>query len=252
MSALSTANVAQSEPKGIDRLFAELSGAYGSKFADMWSGVDAAQVKSVWVCGLGGLTGEEIAKGLELCITTKPFPPTMPEFRNLCRPVLDMHSMLLVAIREMAHRRNREQENWPNNRLFWAAQRLAHELRSTEKPELLLKRFELAWFDAAGDADKPIPESSPENAIPAPAKSYLSKEEAKQRADQIGLHAKSIRKIGIQQQWAYDIADAPEKYEAPSIEAALKALKVFGVEWHEKLIERARVVGLVDLVGEEE
>lgn len=158
--------------------------------------------------------------------------------------------MLLIAAREMVHRRNHQPQAWPSNRVFWAAQRIEYALRTTEKVELLMKRFELAWFDAAADADKPIPDVAPENALPAPGKTFLSKEEAKQRADQIGLQTKSIRKIGIHQQWAHDIAAAPEKYQAPSVEAALKALQVFGVEWSAVLVERARQLGLTNLVGE--
>lgn len=228
-------------PQWIDRMFQRFAGMYGKHWLDMWVGIDLAGVKQVWSEELAGLSPQEIAAGMEAC-KTRTFPPTLPEFRSLCRPVLDLHALLLVAIREMGHRRNHQPQAWPSRRLFWAAQRLAHELRSVEQPEKLLKRFELAWYDAAHDADKPIPDVAPASALPAPGKTTLSKQDARQRAEQIGLR---MGQGNSARQWALDIANDPQRFSAASIQAALNALDGWGIALTQALNERASALGLI-------
>lgn len=229
----------------IERLFARLSSFYGSKFADLWRGCDLESVKQTWSDELAGYSGDEIARGIEGC-KGKDWPPTLPEFLKLCRPQLDLHALMLVAIREMSNRRNRMPENWPDCRTFWAAQRIgSHDMLST-KPEQLQKRFELAWFEAHADKDKPIPQPSDANALPAPGKTTISAEEAKQRASQIGLQ---LSKADNTRKWALDIANHPKNFQRNSIEGALKALQVWGIEWPQALIDRAHDVGLGELVA---
>lgn len=252
MNAQLTANAPASEQRGIDKLFAQMAGMYGSKFADLWAGVDAEQVKKVWVAGLAGVTGQEIAQGIDACMS-RNFPPTLPEFRNLCRPPLDTHALMLVAMRELANRENRQPESWPSNRLFWAAQRIAYDLRTCDKPERMLKRFELAWFEAGADANKPIPTVADASALPAPGKTTISRDEAQKRANQIGLRvggASTVEKIAHANLTA--ICDNAEKYPRCTIEYALKALQHFKREIPQKLVERARALGLEKLINEQE
>lgn len=69
----------------IDRIFELFTGYYGKHFLDMWSGANVASVKSVWSAELGRLTPQAIALGMDACRRRK-FPPTLPEFLELCRP----------------------------------------------------------------------------------------------------------------------------------------------------------------------
>ncbi len=57
---------------------------YGARFADAWHGVDAAEMKAAWAQKLGGLTPQQIKRGLDGLEQSK-FPPTLPEFIALCR-----------------------------------------------------------------------------------------------------------------------------------------------------------------------
>lgn len=70
----------------ITRIFAEMSAMYGAKFTNMWSGQDAALVKEKWATTLSGFQDrpECIRDALD-ALNNCPYPPTLPEFLNLCR-----------------------------------------------------------------------------------------------------------------------------------------------------------------------
>lgn len=238
----------------VERIFQKLHGRFGNPFTDKFragqldvNGEDVGIVnaKNVWAEELAGFAPDEIKLALAARYT---FPPSLDEFQKAARPQRDLSlaAMMQIAAREMAKRRNHEPQSWPSNRLFWAARRMAYDLTNPELTEKTrLQRFEIAYSDAAKDADKPIPDVSPANALPAPGKTTITRQEAQERADQIGL---KLGKLDTTKRWAFDIAAAPEKFPLPSIEAALKALRAFGAEWPAALIERARSLGLSDLV----
>lgn len=62
-----------------------MSAYYGKHFADLWGVTDIASVKRVWAEELGRLKPQQIALGMEACKRRK-FPPTLPEFLELCKP----------------------------------------------------------------------------------------------------------------------------------------------------------------------
>lgn len=70
----------------VRKIFRELSGLYGSKFADMWSGVDPQDQIEIWAEKMAGFRDQPdaIAGALKACLD-QPFPPTLPEFLALCR-----------------------------------------------------------------------------------------------------------------------------------------------------------------------
>lgn len=60
---------------------------YGHKWTSSY-GLDDAD--DTWLRGLGGITPSEIAAGLSACVLrADPWPPTLPEFRAMCRPPAD-------------------------------------------------------------------------------------------------------------------------------------------------------------------
>lgn len=257
MSAPLTANASAFEFPAlpmpwVERIFQRLHGRFGNGFLDKYrtgqqnaEGVDLGIVnaKTIWAEELAGYSPDEIKAALA---ARYAFPPSLDEFQKAARPQLDLHALMLVAIREMANRRNRMPENWPDCRTFWAAQRIgSHDMLSVP-PEKLQKRFELAWFEAHADKDKPIPQPSDANALPAPGKATISAEEARQRASQIGLQ---LNKADNTRKWAMDIASNPKNFQRNSIEGALKALQVWGIEWPQALIDRAHDVGLSEMVA---
>lgn len=67
----------------VEKIFTLMACTYGNKFADLWSGQDMQTVKAHWAKKLGGFTGTAIAKAIYSL--DKPFPPTLPEFIELCK-----------------------------------------------------------------------------------------------------------------------------------------------------------------------
>lgn len=52
----------------------------------MWRGIDPAQLKAVWAEKLGGFSDRpEIIKHALDSLDDKPWPPTLPEFVEICR-----------------------------------------------------------------------------------------------------------------------------------------------------------------------
>jgi len=71
--------------KAIDRLFQRLSLNYGRLFLDMWKDIPIDQVKAEWSEGLAGYPYDDISAALNYCLDHNKFPPTLPDFKLLCK-----------------------------------------------------------------------------------------------------------------------------------------------------------------------
>jgi hypothetical protein len=154
----------------MDRLFERFAAMYGRNWIDMWASLPIADVKQAWAEDLHGYSGDELKRGLEACKGYK-FPPSLPEFQELCRPAFDATSAMHTAIREMSNRRAGKPENWPSNRHFWAAASIGNDLIS-QPPRELAARWREAWEQAAKRADEAIPTVAPSVALPAPGRTH--------------------------------------------------------------------------------
>ncbi|QUO26158.1 hypothetical protein KEH57_04305 [Burkholderia cenocepacia] len=65
-------------------LFRTMHALYGTRFVSMWRGVDANELKRTWTLALHGLSREALQAGIA-ALRDKPYPPTLPEFLDLCR-----------------------------------------------------------------------------------------------------------------------------------------------------------------------
>lgn len=66
----------------LDRFWLRMTEMYGG----MWTNAQGDEPNETWYLGLKDLNTEQIKKGLmELRDSAKPFPPTLPEFRGLCK-----------------------------------------------------------------------------------------------------------------------------------------------------------------------
>lgn len=76
-----------------------MSGLYGSKFADLWSGSSQETVRRVWAEKLGGFADmpKAIKEALD-ALDNKPFPPTLPEFLGMCREAARRHAQVVPAL----------------------------------------------------------------------------------------------------------------------------------------------------------
>lgn len=69
----------------VDRLFMRLHAMYGKAWLDLWADAPVAHVKAVWADTLRNVSPEQMRLAIdELAKNGKPFPPTLPEFANLC------------------------------------------------------------------------------------------------------------------------------------------------------------------------
>jgi len=71
----------------VDRLFARFVAIYGTqKVGAMWLDASMNEVKSVWADQLGRFAPESIAGALQRLVdSSSAWPPTLPEFVELCR-----------------------------------------------------------------------------------------------------------------------------------------------------------------------
>ena len=77
-------------PQYVDRLFRRFAAFYGSqKVGAMWADMSAeeiAEAKAVWGQALGRFTPASIASALQRLVDSgNGWPPTLPEFVELCR-----------------------------------------------------------------------------------------------------------------------------------------------------------------------
>ncbi|WP_150574609.1 hypothetical protein [Pandoraea aquatica] len=137
----------------IERLFTVLGHRYGARLADMWRGGDPSKpdtvarhvdgVKRQWALDLADLTPAEWQRGIE-ALRDRPYVPTCPEFRLLCRPREHVNELLDIAIAQLHRRDSDSTDVWPDPVLFWAAQRVGgYDMRTLGRTELT-KRFAVA------------------------------------------------------------------------------------------------------------
>lgn len=191
----------------MDRLFARMAAMYGRHWSEMWAGLALDDVKQAWAEDMAGYSGDEIKAGLDACKGRK-FPPTLTEFQALCRPEFDVDAALHAAIREMGNRRQHRPEHWPSNRHFWAAASIGNDLL-LQPPRDLLHRWREAWQCAANRADDPIPQAEPaRQALPAPGKTHISREEAAERCETLKLAVGKGKATPKQiEKWKSNLAD---------------------------------------------
>lgn len=75
-------------PAWVERIFKRITGIFGSqKVGAMWSDADMAEVKELWAEQLGRFKPESIGAALQRLIDSggNGWPPTLPEFVELCR-----------------------------------------------------------------------------------------------------------------------------------------------------------------------
>ena len=69
----------------VDELFKRFEAMYGSAFHQKWAGCDITMVKREWAETLDGVDGETIRVALKACREHNKFPPSSPEFHQLCK-----------------------------------------------------------------------------------------------------------------------------------------------------------------------
>lgn len=62
-----------------------MAAIYGHRWTSGFGEDPQGVTGDTWAAGLSGLTGRDLARGLEACVAASdPWPPTLPEFRGMC------------------------------------------------------------------------------------------------------------------------------------------------------------------------
>jgi len=72
-------------PEWVEKIFKRMALEYGSRLGSLWSGLDPEEVKAHWARELAGYVNAPQALGHALDHMPDDRPPTLPEFRKLCR-----------------------------------------------------------------------------------------------------------------------------------------------------------------------
>lgn len=167
----------------VERLFERMLLDYGKKFADQWEKADMDKLIAHWARELAGYSGAEIKRGLD-ALATREWPPTLPEFKKLCRRPLDPMHAYYEAIAGIQARAAGEYGKWSHPAVYWAAMPLAFDLGSQTYSQVK-PRWEAALNEQLDKGEwAEIPQ--PMVALPAPGKGKTSREEASQRLRELG------------------------------------------------------------------
>ena len=118
-SETSRVNVTSLPNLWIERIFSKMEDRYGNLWANSYGAFPRSRVMQTWSEDLSDLSKDELGRGMKAC-RDKPFPPTLPEFRKMCRPPIDPEAAYHEAI-EQFRRRKDGTDNWSHPAIFWTA-----------------------------------------------------------------------------------------------------------------------------------
>lgn len=199
--------------------------SFGKKFTDQWGSLDPDAMRDHWGKKLAGFTAAEIARGVA-ALDTCSWPPSLPEFQKLCRPPIDPMVAHAEAVAGMLARAAGRTGTWSHPAIFWAALQIGQPLHDVAY-SVLRPRWEKALADALATGSwQPIPE--PAVALPAPGRTALSAEVARERLDEMQasdilkpMPRQAARDVG----WAHKIMALEAKRDPRVSLAALHMAK---------------------------
>lgn len=203
VSGTSAANAGWLPDSWVERIFRRLENFYGAKWVDSLGGIDRERVKQAWCEELAGFSPDEISLGLA-SVRSRVWPPSLPEFLLLCRPLADSKRDYAEACEQMPLRlRGQGEDRWSRPEVYWAAVAIgAHDLNTFGWDQLRV-RWERALAVAGHD---PVPPYRAQ--LPAPGRVTVPRDEARKRMDEITQRlAREFSPDAIKagKQWAIDL-----------------------------------------------
>jgi hypothetical protein len=202
----------------MDHLYNRMEGMYPQRWkANFPSATSIQNWRESWAEAFEDerITPQDIAVGLKACRKRYDWPPSLPEFIKACKPPIDYENLFAGAAVSVSTGK------WENKLAYWATQYVgSFEVRND--PYAKMKN---RWTKAIDELleDGELPEIPPSReALPAPGKQSISKEEAAMRVKELGLDPKRKEPKA----WARNILESPAVYPAISIAFAKEALGV--------------------------
>lgn len=188
----------------VEQVSAHMLYTYGKRFTDLWGPTKPDVWLNHWAASLAGYSVDEIKRGLA-GLEAREWPPTLPEFKRMCRPPVEPQAAFYEALEGVQARERGERGNWSHPAIYWAAVKVgAYDIKNVGYAQLA-KRWEAALqgvFDSGECA--PIPD--PALALPAPGKAVLSREKAAQLLAEFGASG-LLRKRGSPRSWIERVRD---------------------------------------------
>lgn len=180
-SATSQATPSVLADSWVENIFQRMEDRYGSLWADRYGSFPRDRVKRTWAKDLADLSRDELVRGVAACRDAK-FPPTLAEFRAMCRPTLDYERAFLEAVEQM-RRRESGKDAWSAPAVYWAAARIGKDVQASAYAAIKA-RWHAALDEAMADIRKgALPAEVPQRreALPAPGRISVPKDEQQRR-----------------------------------------------------------------------
>jgi hypothetical protein len=166
----------------VERLFERMLLEYGKRFGDQWAQADMDKLIAHWASELAGYSGPELKRGVD-ALATRDWPPTLPEFKCMCRPPVDPMRAYYEAVAGVQARFAGEHGTWSHPAIYWAAMPMAVELRE-QTFSAVKARWEAALAEQLGRGEwEDIP--APMLALTAPGQATTSSAKAREAIKQI-------------------------------------------------------------------
>ena len=91
------------DKKRVAKLFLRLAAIYGPAWSSHYSGDTGILAMAEWGDELVSLTDEQVRRGIDRCRRRIGFPPSLPEFRQLCLLPWDPSQIASAVSRAMSH-----------------------------------------------------------------------------------------------------------------------------------------------------
>lgn len=203
----------------VERISAHMLHAYGKRYTDLWAATKPEAWLAYWSEQLAGYTAAEIKRGMD-ALDAREWPPTLPEFKRLCRPPLDPQAAFYEALDGVQARERGERGNWSNPAIFWAAVKVgAHDIKSNGYAQIQ-KRWETA-LQAILEAGSYPPIPDPALSLPAPGKAVLSRESEARLMAELGASG-ILRKRTHPRAWIERIRERQRAGDATLPAAAVR------------------------------
>lgn len=180
----------------VEKLFQRMEDRYGSLWADRYGNMPRNRVKSTWAEDLAGFTGDELRRGMDASKRNK-FPPTLPEFLNLCRPDINAETAFHEAVIQLGLRKEGK-DSWSHKAIYWAAQAIG----SSDMLNATWKQVEKRWTSILSEklaAQNLLEIPAYAVALPPPGQTTIAPEEGKRR---VAEAVKSINAPANHKAWA--------------------------------------------------
>jgi hypothetical protein len=209
----------------IDHLFNRLDGAYPHKWRSNFPSQQAIDNWcESWVEAFEDerITPDDVKVGLRECRRRYAWPPSIAEFIQACKPVLDPVVAYHEALAGLEARGKGEVGAWSHRAVYWAAVALKNELLHQTYSQIK-DRWAAALriqFEKSDWTDIPLPRV----AIEAPGKVRTSPAKAQALVAEFQANGWGNTVKGDGRQWARNILARPETKSIAVIHAAEQAL----------------------------